>query len=881
MAGSENTPLMKQYNSIKERYPNSVLLFRLGDFYETFGDDAKITANACGIALTKRNNGAGGDMPLAGFPYHQLDNYLPKLVQAGNRVAVCEQLEDPKLAKGIVKRDVVEVVTPGVAVYDRLLDSKNNNFLVAINIAQLSSSINLAGLAFCDISTGEFQVGEFPVTQLKDVLSSLSPNEIIINKEFKYELTELINSLPFSPTITRLDSWIFETEFAKDLIKKHADTKNLKGFGIENLSCGVASIGAILHYVSETQSSYANQLSKISIYNPTDYMLLDSSTRRNLEIYQTAKNSKDTSLFSIVDDTLTPMGSRLVRKWLNNPLINQEKINYRLGLTTVFFTNDFCRQEFRNLLSQISDLERLIAKVTAGRANPKDIVNLKNSIEIIPIIKELSLRFENNVELLNIIKKLSDCSEFVSYCNYAINEEVPVQLGTGNLFRTGFNQQLTEFVRIKFDSKNIINDIQAREREATGLSSLKVGFNNVFGYYFEISKVQARTAPTYFERRQTLTNAERFTTPELKELESKILSAEEKILELEQLLFRELLDKVIFFKEEILNNAKLIAEIDCLQGFANVAKEMNFTLPVVNLSSEINIINGRHPVVERFIGSGNSFTPNDTYLNSDSEQIHIITGPNMAGKSCYLRQVGIIVLLAQCGCYVPADSAEIGIVDRIFTRVGAQDSITTGESTFLVEMQEVANILNNATSKSLLLLDEVGRGTATYDGISIAWAITEFIHNNTYARTLFATHYHELNAIKEQLSRVVNYKVEVIEEEEIVLFTHKVLRGSSNHSFGIHVAKMAGVPQAVVERANLIMKQLEIGDEQLEIEESEVKSNIRKIANVRKDKQEAQLSIFEYQDDKLRQRLREISLDNLSPIQAFQILIELKNNVAN
>ncbi len=876
MSKHEQTPLMKQYNGIKERYPNSILLFRLGDFFETFGDDAVITAEVCGIALTKRNNGAAGDMPLAGFPHHQIDNYLPKLVRAGHRVAVCEQMEDPKQAKGIVKRDVVEVVTPGVALYDRLLDSKKNNFLAAINISDIGKGIMLAGIAYCDISTGEFKSAELPLSKLKEVLTAINPNEIIINKCYKYELEAIIQTLSNTPTITKLEDWIFDNEFARDLISKHFSTRNLKGFGIENLSIGITAIGAIIYYVGETQNKYLKQINSLSIFNPFEYMLLDQSTRRNLEITYSANNTKDGSLYAVLDRTLTPLGARMLKNWMNNPLINIDLINQRLNIVEIFYNSYPQLLLLRSVLNQISDLERLMSKLSAQRANPRDILNIKNSLKLMPDIKEIINSISNSKELQTLISGLNNLTELVAHIENHIFDEAPVQIGTGSLFKEGIDSQLDEYVKLKYDSKQYLAEFQANERERTGIGNLKISFNNVFGYYIEISKGQVQKTPENYERRQTLANAERYITPELKEFEVKILSAEEKIMQFESALFAELITKVYNDAEAILSNSQIIATLDCLQCFAFVSTEYGYTKPIVDDSYILDIKNGRHPVVEKLLPSGESFTKNDTFIDIESEQIHIITGPNMAGKSCYLRQVGLITLMAHVGCFVPASSAHIGLVDRIFTRVGAQDSITSGESTFLVEMQEAANILNNATSRSLLLLDEVGRGTATYDGISISWAITEHLHNKINARTLFATHYHELNELTTKFDKVVNYKVDVVEAEDKIIFTHKLSKGTANHSFGIHVAKMAGVPIDVVDRANEIMHELESNEKQESIQIKTIKPKVTQISNRSVSSNANQLSIMEFQDDKIRQRLKEINMDNLTPLQAFQIMMEMK-----
>lgn len=866
------TPLMKQYYSIKAKYPGMILLFRMGDFFETFDEDAGITAKVCGIALTKRNNGAAGESPLAGFPHHQLDTYLPKLIKAGYRVAVCEQLEDPKFAKGIVKRGVIEVVTPGVAIYDKLLDSKQNNYLASLLLIKDKYTFNSAILSFCDISTGEFSVCNINVDQIIEVLESFQPSELLINKTQKDEVNLLINQLSYKPSLTKLEDWIFEPNFGKDKLINHFGVLNLKAFGIEENKEMISACGAIIYYLAETQHNQLQHLQKISVFHPGDFMILDGPTKRNLEITNTISGeSRGATLFSVIDKTQTAGGGRLLRKWINMPLKNLELIKMRLNIVEQFTNNKLLLENISNLLSKIGDLERLISKIAFHRCNPRDIIYLKNSLKIIPEIKNLLLDFS---EFSYITENLSSFDELVHSIEHAILEDPTSNLGTGNVFKKGFSTELDSYVEAKFSAKKWLDSYQEKLRNETGIPTLKIGFNNVFGYYIEITKIHNRKVPQYLERKQTLTNAERYTSPELKEFENKIYTAEEKIAELEQELFAKIKENIIQFTQDIQKNAYYLAQLDCLHSFALTALENNYTKPEIGDFDDIIITDGRHPVVEKLLPQGVSYTPNSTYLSNQKEQIHIITGPNMSGKSCYLRQVALITLLAHIGSYVPAKNAKISIVDRIFTRVGAHDNIAGGESTFLIEMQEAGNILNNATRKSLILLDELGRGTATSDGLAIAWAVTEYIHNNIGAKTLFATHFHELNHLADLYPRIVNYHIEVIDAGSTILFTHNVLKGGTDHSFGIYVAKIAGIPQSVIDRAKSIMKSFE--DEQKN-EEAKSKNLDKKVKKIKPEDKSAQLAIFEFRDDKLRERILNLKLDMITPIQAMQILAELQN----
>lgn len=873
----KDTPLTRQYNQIKQKYPDTVLLFRLGDFFETFNEDAKITAKVCGITLTKRNNGAAGDMPLAGFPQHQLDNYLPKLVRAGYRVAVCEQLEDPKKAKGLVKRDVVEVVTPGVALYDKILNHKLNNYICSIYLKQ-KGIINNVGLSYADISTGEFALAEFPLSQLVDVLESIHPTEIILSKSQKNEFSNYLDSLSYKISVTKFEPWIFDYEFAKEALIGHFRTQSLKGFGIEEMSIGIAAAGAILYYIKETQNGKIDQLTKISLYNPSNYMLLDFATRKNLEItYSLFDDNTQGTLISILDNTKTSMGGRKLKKWINYPLLNLDKIKMRLESVRELIKSEEIRFSLQNHLCQIADLERLSSKICSQKANPRDVIALKTSLKLVPLIKELFVGSSNRLKQLT--DNLVELNSVVNLIEEAILDEPSVQLGIGNVFRRNYNAELSNYIEAKLSGKKWITNYQDEEKKKTGIPSLKVGFNNVFGYYIDITNTHRDKVPQNYERKQTLTNSERYITKELKEIEQKMMEADEKISEIEVNLFSELLMKISLNIDKIQQNADIIAELDCYQSFSQAAIDNKYCEPSIDDSAIIEIIDGRHPVVEKLLPLGQYFTPNSTYMDPEKELIHIITGPNMSGKSCYLRQTALIILMGQIGSFVPAKSAKFGIVDRIFTRVGAQDNITAGESTFLVEMQEAANIINNASEKSLILLDEVGRGTATFDGISIAWSITEYIHNVIRAKTLFATHYHELNELKNLYNNIANYQIEVIETEGKIIFSHKVKPGGSNHSFGIHVAQMAGLPETIIKRANEILAVLEEGSKSNDNSQlqSLKKANVDEVEIKKQKRVPEQLAIFEIRDDFLREKLRTLDINNLTPVEAIRILSDLIN----
>jgi DNA mismatch repair protein MutS len=876
----KDTPLLKQYNQVKKDYPDTILLFRMGDFFETFNEDAVTTSKVCGIVLTKRHNGAAGECPLAGFPHHQLDAYLPKLVRAGYRVAVCEQLEDPKKARGIVRRGVVEVVTPGVALYDKLLETKQNNYVAGLYFNYAKSIGRIAGIAVADISTGEFFVTEVDYSKIVEVLEMLNPAEILISKGQKADLLPEIEKLPSKPAITKLEPWIFDVEFGRQGLLGQFSTQNLKGFGIEDYTSGLASAGAVLHYLKETQRGILDHIKKISAYNPGDYMTLDYATRRNLEItFAFSESNRQGTLISILDMTQSPMGGRLFKKWINMPLRKLTDIQKRQNAVRALFGNDTKRGILRKTLEEVGDLERLISRVCAGKAGPREMIALKSGLMKIPVLKSNLIDFEQDI-LNKFSAALVYPGECVEILEKALVEEPTTSLGNGGVFSKGYDAELDDYVQAKTNGRSWISQYQESERQRTGIPTLKVSYNSVFGYYIEITNAHAQKVPQDYQRKQTLTNAERYLTPELKEFESKILNAEEKILEIEQRLFSELLGKAASFTELIQSESVKIATLDCLQSFAEASRKYEYCEPLVDETDVIDIVEGRHPVVERLLEQGQHFIPNSTKLSPDGDQLHILTGPNMSGKSCYLRQVGLIILLAQIGCYVPAKSARIGIVDRIFTRVGAQDNITSGESTFLVEMQEAANILNNATNKSLILLDEVGRGTATFDGISIAWAIAEYIHDRISAKTLFATHYHEMNDLAERFDNIANYKVEVLETGGSVIFTHSVKPGASDHSFGIHVAQMAGLPQEIVERANEIMKTLEASSKADEKRQEDTivkvqKPGMKHVEQKKSRRVPEQLSIFEFRDDELRRRILSLDLNNMTPVQSFAILSEL------
>ncbi len=864
------TPLMKQYRQIKQKYPETLLLFRMGDFFETFEEDALTASKVLGITLTKRANGKASDVPLAGFPHHALDNYLPKLVKAGLRVAVCEQLEDPKLAKGIVKRDVIEVVTPGATFSEKLLDHKSNNFLASVYI-----NGDVCGFAFCDVSTGEFATSEVHIKQLLEQLEIISPSEILVSKRDKDKTFKAIGYDPGAEfnndkkkfVVTKIDEWVFNDDYAFELLTNQFNTKSLKGFGIENMREGIIAAGCILNYLNETQKTNLEHIKKIYNYDYTDYIILDPSTKRNLEITSSiAEGGREGTLISILDKTETAMGGRLLKKWVSRPLKKLEQIEKRLEAVDDLFQNRKEREALLEDLKSIADLERLLSKVSTGKAVPRDILQLKISLKQIKSISEKLNAFSSK-SLTTLKENLIELPQLVDEIEMIINQNFIEGSDNYGVINKGYDKDLDELKDIMVNGKTWMDNFQSRERKRTGINSLKVSFNKVFGYYIDITRIHADKVPQDYIRKQTLVNSERYITQELKEYEDKILNAEEKIAVIESRIFNDLRVLILRFTDEIQKNATLIATLDTLLSFAQVSDLYKYIRPDVNSSDRITIKEGRHPVIERLLPAGEKYIANDTEIDTKTNQILILTGPNMSGKSSYLRQVGLIVLLAQIGCFVPAQSASIGIVDKIFTRVGASDNIAKGESTFLVEMHEAANILNNATSNSLILLDEIGRGTSTYDGISIAWAMTEYIHENPNikAKTLFATHYHELNALAELYQRIKNYRVEVREYGDKVIFLRKINEGTADHSYGIQVAQMAGLPDAVTKRAKEILNSLEDKD------------------SSRKKNDKLQVSLFEVEKkdektDELKKMLDEVDINNITPVEALNILIKLKEN---
>ena len=852
------TPLMQQYNAIKSKHPDALLLFRVGDFYETFGEDAVKAAKILGIILTHRNNG-GDKTELAGFPHHSLNTYLPKLVKAGQRVAICDQLEDPKMTKSIVKRGVTELVTPGVALNDDILSSKSNNFLCALHFGRTK-----LGISFLDISTGEFLTSEGSVEQVDKLLQNFAPNEILVSKNHKKEFAELFGTHFHS---FYLEDWIFQEDYALESLTNHFKTKTLKGFGIEHLSNGIIASGAVMHYLSETQHSRLQHINKIQRIAEEEYVWMDRFTIRNLELYHST-NLNAVTLLDIIDKTLSPMGGRLLKRWLALPLKDIEKIQQRHQVVSHLKTEEETLEKAQHWIKQMGDLERLISKLATGKINPKEVIQLKNSLEAVVPIKILAQE-SSNTSLQSIGQQLDDCNVLRSKIKEVLNEEAPINIAKGNTIAEGYSEELDELRNLAFSSKDYLDKMLERETEATGISSLKIASNNVFGYYIEVRNTHKDKVPEDWIRKQTLVNAERYITEELKEYEAKILGAEERIYSLEQQLFEQLLMWMQEYIAPVQQNAQLIAQLDCLCGFAQLAKENDYVEPQINESTELNIKDGRHPVVEKQLPLGESYVANDVLLNRDEQQIIMITGPNMSGKSAILRQTALIVLLAQMGSFVPASSANIGMVDKIFTRVGASDNISMGESTFMVEMNETASILNNLSERSLVLLDEIGRGTSTYDGISIAWAISEYLHEHpSRAKTLFATHYHELNEMTNTFTRIKNYNVSVKELKDNVLFLRKLVPGGSEHSFGIHVAKMAGMPQQVVQKANKILKKLEKSHSS-----EEMTDTLQAAQN------EMQLSFFNLDDpllEEIKEEILHLDIDTLTPVEALMKLNEIK-----
>ena len=866
-----STPLMRQYSQVKAKYPGTILLFRMGDFFETFEEDAKVTARVLGITLTRRGNGAAGEIPLAGFPHHALDSYLPKLLKAGYRVAICEQMEDPKYAKGIVKRDVIEVVTPGVAFSDKVLEQKQNNYLAAVSLPHaLAAADETIGLSFVDVSTAEFRAAEFPLRDLREQIAALAPAEILVQKRDLAALRDILKD-SFRGLFTTVEDWIFTFDYAVDLLTRHFALQSLKGFGLETFRPGVVAAGAILQYLQETQKANLLHLRKIVPYDTGETIILDPSTKRNLEITSSTSGSAEGTLFAVLDRTVTPMGGRLLKRWVNQPLKSLEPIRRRLDAVDELHRLGDVRRTLLAILSRVGDLERLITKICTGRASGRDLNGLKLALREVTGILDVTGQLIAP-ELAECRAGIDPCADVAATIDASIEPDPPLALADGGVIRKGFNAELDALRALAFSGKTWIADLQIRERERTAIPSLKVGFNNVFGYYIEITNTHRDKIPADYIRKQTLTSAERYVTPELKEYEEKVLHAEEKILALETRLFNEVRLQIASRAEAIQADAQALARLDGLAALADVAAERGYVRPEVNDSTTLEITGGRHPVIERFLPPGEKYVPNDVRLSANAEQIVILTGPNMSGKSSYLRQTGLIVLLAQIGSFVPASSAVVGLVDKIFTRVGASDNIVSGESTFLVEMHEAAHIVNTATRRSLILLDEVGRGTSTFDGISIAWSLTEYLHERIGARTLFATHYHEMNELADLFPRIVNYKVDVREYGDRVIFLHKVVPGFADHSYGIHVAKMAGLPEEITDRARRILKNLEGSD----LSAHDEGGRERKPRTGRVGAPEVQLTLFELKDDPVRHELKALDVDRLTPIEALQKLSELK-----
>ena len=856
------TPLMKQYFEMKKKHPDAILLFRVGDFYETFSEDAIASSEILGITLTRRANGSAQYVELAGFPHHALDTYLPKLVRAGKRVAICEQLEDPKLTRKLVKRGITELVTPGVSFNDNILNNRENNFLAAVHFGKRT-----CGVAFLDVSTGEFLTAEGATDYIDKLLGNFSPKEVLVERSNRKRFAETFSAkyLTFD-----LDDWIFTEEAATDRLLKHFETKNLKGFGIESMHNAIVASGAVLHYLDITQHTHIGHITTLSRIEEERYVRLDKFTVRNLELV-CSMSEDGKSLLSVIDGTLTPMGARMLRRWIIFPLKDVRQINNRLDVVEYFFRDTAARDTLKRQLEMIGDIERLVSKVAVGRITPRELVQLKNALVAIEPVKDLCTNADNEV-LRHIGEQLNPCKIVRDRIEREINPDASNMANRGNVICPGVNAELDELREISHSSKDYLMKLQQAESERTGIPSLKISYNNVFGYYIEVRNTHKSKVPPEWVRKQTLVSAERYVTQELKEYEEKILGAEEKIISIEMRLFNEIVTAVADYIPAIQVDSNLIARLDCLLAFTRASADNRYVRPVLDDSLDIDITEGRHPVIERQLPIGEKYVSNNIKLNNDDQQIIMITGPNMAGKSALLRQTALIVLMAQIGCFVPADAAKIGIVDKIFTRVGASDNISLGESTFMVEMTEAASILNNISERSLILFDELGRGTSTYDGISIAWSIVEYLHENgkAHPKTLFATHYHELNEMEKTYKRIANYNVSVKEIDGKVVFVRKLVRGGSEHSFGIHVAKLAGMPPSIVERANEVLHQLEEnnrGEKQpLNICEAPAAGGM-------------QLSFFQLDDPVLcqvRDEILHVDIDNLTPMQALNKLNDIK-----
>ncbi len=857
------TPLMKQYFAIKDKHPDAVLLFRVGDFYETFGEDAIKAAEILGITLTRRANGSASYVELAGFPYHALDTYLPKLVRAGQRVAICEQLEDPKMTKKIVKRGITELITPGLSINDNILEHRENNFLASVHFDK-----KMAGVAFLDISTGEFLTAEGGFEYIDKLLNSFKPKEVLFQRGKGNDFVALFGGKFYTYT---LDDWVYTQDAAMDRLLRHFETKSLKGFGVQDLNYGVMAAGAILHYLDLTQHHQVQHISSLSRIEEDKYVWLDRFTIRNLELFGVI-NEGAMTLVQVLDKTISPMGSRMLKRWIALPLKEISAINDRLSVVEYFTQHETEKDELSDHIRQIGDLERIISKVAVGRINPREVVQLRNALRVIEPIKDYAASIDQPV-LNRMAEQLNPCKSIRERMEREIMNDPPVLVNRGNVIQSGISDELDELRKLAYSGKDYLAQMQERESKRTGITSLKIAFNNVFGYYIEVRNSHKDKVPEEWIRKQTLVNAERYITEELKEYESKILGAEEKILALEVRLFNELVIALSEYIQAVQLNAVVIARLDCLLSFATSAVECQYNRPEINESVKIEIKDGRHPVIEQQLPIGESYISNDVLLDQDDQQVIIITGPNMAGKSALLRQTALIVLMAQIGSFVPAKTAKIGYVDKIFTRVGASDNISLGESTFMVEMNEAASILNNLSDRSLILLDELGRGTSTYDGISIAWSIVEYIHEHpkAKAKTLFATHYHELNEMEKSFGRVKNYNVTIKEVGNKVIFLRKLVRGGSNHSFGIHVARMAGMPPSVVNRASEILGQLEAANRK--------DSLAKPLEGMAEQREGFQLSFFQLDDPVLKQirdEIKNLNIDNLTPLEALNKLHGIK-----
>ena len=867
MKDSNDTPLMRQYYAFKAKYPEAMLLFRVGDFYETYGEDAIKSANILGIVLTRRSNGAAAGAEMAGFPHHALDTYLPKLVRAGLKVAVCEQLEDPKAAKGLVKRGVVELVTPGVTFNENVLPQKENNFLAAVHLEK-----NESGIAFLDVSTGEFYLTQGNNEYIDKLLQSFNPSEVLCQRNKRRDYIETFGDKYF---LTVFDDWVFTDDYAHDILTRHFNTTSLKGFGVDDFPKGIVAAGVAIHYLHETQHDKIDYITSLSRIDEGQFVWLDKFTIRNLELLNTP-NPNAKTLIDVVDKTVSPMGSRLLRRWISLPLKNKEQIQARYEVVDYFYKNREIIAKYQDAIRQVGDLERLISKVSLARVNPRELLQVANALEQIKIIRELC-KDSDDASVKAFAEQLNPCESICKRIKKEIRPDAPAMTSKGNFIAEGVDAELDDLRNLSRSGKDYLINIQRREMEATGITSLKVGFNNVFGYYLEVTNTHKDKVPAEWIRKQTLTNAERYITEELKEYEQKILGAEERIQVIEERVYSELIAATAEFVAPIQLDAALVAKIDCLVNFGYIAINNNYVMPTVDDSYVIDIKEGRHPVIEQMMPVGEEYISNDVYLDREKQQIIIITGPNMSGKSALLRQTALIVLLAQIGSFVPASEARIGMVDKIFTRVGASDNISSGESTFMVEMNETASILNNVSNRSLILLDEIGRGTSTYDGISIAWAITEYLHEHPTmrAKVMFATHYHELNEMEASFKRIKNYHVTVKEVGNKVVFLRKLKRGGSAHSFGIHVAAMAGMPRKVIDRADALLSMLEKSHSHDNLDEAVKES--KQIDNM-------QLSFIQLDDPLLLQikdDILNINIDTLTPVEALMKLNEIKKMLKN